>query len=58
MISPDQRERLIDHIFAVNVGLLGGLGYFTYLHWNDPVWDRRYVTGISAGLIALMGGQG
>jgi len=42
----------------VNVGILGGLGYYTYLHYDDPVWDRRWVVGTTAGLLALFTGQG
>jgi nitrate reductase NapE component len=42
----------------VNVGILGGLGYTAYSHWDEPVWDRRYVAGITAGTLALFTGQG
>jgi hypothetical protein len=44
--------------FSVNIGILGGLGYVGYTHWNEPVWDRRYVAGITAGTFALFAGQG
>jgi len=43
---------------AVNVGLLGTLGYFSYLHWDEPIWDRRYVAGVTAGLLAFFAGEG
>ncbi|KAG8767859.1 hypothetical protein FRC15_005452 [Serendipita sp. 397] len=43
---------------VVNVGILGGLGYLSYKHWDEPVWDRRYVGGISAGTLALFTAQG
>ncbi|PVF97486.1 hypothetical protein CPB86DRAFT_785788 [Serendipita vermifera] len=43
---------------AFNIGIIGGLGYLSYIHWNDPVWDRRYVTGITAGTAALFTAQG
>lgn len=56
MLGTGREEKLT--CSAANLGLLGGLGYFTYLHWDDPVWDRRYVTGFTAGLIALFAGQG
>lgn len=43
---------------AVNVGVLGTLGYLSYLHWDQPVWDRRYLAAITAGLLAFFGGEG
>jgi hypothetical protein len=43
---------------AVNVGVLGTLGYLSYLHWSEPVWDRRYVAGATAGLLAFFAGEG
>jgi len=42
----------------VNVGVLGTLGYFAYSNWDRPHWDRRTVSSISAGLLALWGGEG
>ncbi|CAG7854845.1 SubName: Full=Uncharacterized protein {ECO:0000313/EMBL:CCA72283.1} [Serendipita indica DSM 11827] len=42
----------------VNVGILGSLGYLAYSHWNEPVWDRRYVGGLTAGTAALFTLQG
>jgi len=46
------------HECAVNVGVLGTLGYLSYLHWDEPVWDRRYVAAFSAGLLAFFAGEG
>lgn len=43
---------------AVNAGILGTLGYFAYLHWDAPRWDRRTVSAISVGLLALWTGEG
>ncbi|KAI5895139.1 uncharacterized protein SCHCODRAFT_02618691 [Schizophyllum commune H4-8] len=42
----------------VNVGILGGLGYFSYTNWDKPTWDRRLVSAVSVGLLALWGGEG
>ncbi|KAG8806470.1 hypothetical protein FRC17_004972 [Serendipita sp. 399] len=43
---------------VVNVGILGSLGYLAYKHWDEPSWDRSYVTGITAGTAALFTAQG
>ncbi|WWC65052.1 uncharacterized protein I303_107666 [Kwoniella dejecticola CBS 10117] len=42
---------------AVNVAILGALGYFSYQNWNRP-WDRRTVSAISIGLLGLSGLEG
>ena len=44
--------------FPVNVGILGGLGYFSYTNWDKPTWDRRLVSAVSVGLLTLWGGEG
>lgn len=44
--------------FPVNLGILGTLGYFSYEHWNEAQWDRRYVAAITAGTLALFAGEG
>jgi len=43
---------------VVNVGVLGGVGYVSYLHWDKPTWDRRTVSAVTIGLIALFTGEG
>ncbi|KAK7692713.1 hypothetical protein QCA50_004346 [Cerrena zonata] len=43
---------------ALNAGILGTLGYFAYLHWDAPRWDRRTVSVISVGLFTLWTGEG
>lgn len=43
---------------VVNLGVIGALGYVAYDNWNKPHWDRRTVSAVSAGLIALWGGEG
>lgn len=43
---------------TVNVGVLGTLGYFSYLHWDEPIWDRRYLAAVTAGLLAFFAGEG
>lgn len=42
----------------VNLGVLGTVGYYSYINWDRPTWDRRIVTAVSAGLLALWGGEG
>ncbi|CAO1619549.1 unnamed protein product [Parajaminaea phylloscopi] len=44
---------------AVNLALLGGLGYFVYNERkNAQTWDRRVVSAVSVGVLGLLGGQG
>ncbi|KAG8956220.1 hypothetical protein FRC04_004296 [Tulasnella sp. 424] len=43
---------------VVNVGILGGVGYISYVHWDQPTWDRRTVSAATVGLIALFTGEG
>jgi len=43
---------------VVNVGILGGVGYAAYVHWDMPHWDRRTVSMISVGLLGLFAGEG
>ncbi|KAG8688438.1 hypothetical protein FRC08_011439 [Ceratobasidium sp. 394] len=43
---------------VLNLGILGGVGYAAYLHWDQPRWDRRAVSAISAGLLTLAVGEG
>jgi hypothetical protein len=42
---------------AVNVGILGGVGYLAYDNWNRP-WDRRTASAIGVGLMTLIAGEG
>ncbi|EPQ57410.1 hypothetical protein GLOTRDRAFT_92447 [Gloeophyllum trabeum ATCC 11539] len=42
----------------LNVGILGTVGYFGYTNWDRPQWDRRIVSSVSVGLLALWGGEG
>lgn len=52
-------SRVTDVNFVlVNAGILGTLGYFAYLHWDVPHWDRRTVSVISVGLLTLWTGEG
>lgn len=43
---------------VANVGILGGVGYLAYTHWDEPSWDQKTVGGISAGLFVLMLAEG
>ncbi|KAJ4468240.1 hypothetical protein J3R30DRAFT_3305713 [Lentinula aciculospora] len=42
----------------VNAAVLGSVGYFSYIHWDKPTWDRRVVSAVSVGLLTLWGGEG
>ncbi|KAG8746828.1 hypothetical protein FRC10_003350 [Ceratobasidium sp. 414] len=42
---------------VLNLGILGGVGYAAYLHWDQPRWDRRAVSAVSAGLLTLAVGE-
>ncbi|KAF8607997.1 hypothetical protein BDV93DRAFT_536730 [Ceratobasidium sp. AG-I] len=43
---------------VLNLGILGGVGYAAYLNWDQPRWDRRTVSAVSAGLLTLALGEG
>ncbi len=43
---------------VVNVGILGTVGYFSYKNWNLPKWDRKTVSSVVVGLIALSAAEG
>jgi hypothetical protein len=43
---------------VVNVGILGGIGYWSYLNWDRPSWDNRTVTIATVGLLTLFAGEG
>jgi len=42
---------------ALNLAILGTVGYFSYKHWNQP-WDRRVVSAVTVGLLGLSGLEG
>ncbi|KIR69073.1 hypothetical protein I314_00177 [Cryptococcus bacillisporus CA1873] len=42
---------------ALNVAVLGSVGYFSYKNWNK-IWDPRIVLGVAAGLVGLSGAEG
>lgn len=41
----------------VNAGILGAIGYFSYINWDKPTWDRRVVSAVSVGVLALWSGE-
>jgi hypothetical protein len=43
---------------TVNTAILGTIGYYGYINWDKPSWDRRTVSAISVGLVTLWGGEG
>jgi len=42
---------------TLNLAVLGALGYVSYQNWDRP-WDRRTVSAVSVGLLALTGLEG
>jgi len=42
---------------TLNLAVLGALGYVSYQNWDRP-WDRRTVSAVSVGLLALSGLEG
>jgi len=42
----------------VNTAVLGTVGYFSYLHWDAPRWDRRTVSAVTVGILTLWTGEG
>ncbi|KAF7965385.1 hypothetical protein HWV62_44081 [Athelia sp. TMB] len=42
----------------INTAVLGAVGYYSYINWDKPSWDRRTVSAVSVGLITLWGGEG
>jgi hypothetical protein len=43
---------------AVNLGVLGTLGYFTYMHWDSPNFTKKNISYGTIGLITWFSGQG
>jgi len=42
----------------LNLGVLATLGYYSYISWDKPRWDRRVISTVSVGLLTLWGGEG
>lgn len=42
----------------LNAGILGTVGYYSYINWDKPTWDRRTVSAVSVGLLTLATGEG
>ncbi|CDO69192.1 hypothetical protein BN946_scf185042.g94 [Trametes cinnabarina] len=43
---------------VLNAGVLGAVGYFSYINWDRPYWDRRTVSAVTVGLLTLWTGEG
>ncbi|KAH9485328.1 Eukaryotic translation initiation factor 3 subunit C [Psilocybe cubensis] len=41
----------------VNTAILGTIGYFSYANW-DRTWDKRLVSAVTIGILALWSGEG
>ncbi|KIJ61358.1 hypothetical protein HYDPIDRAFT_31442 [Hydnomerulius pinastri MD-312] len=55
LIYKHLREQILR---PVNTGIIGTVGYYSYLNWDKPRWNRDIVTAASVGLLALWGGEG
>jgi len=42
----------------INTAILGTVGYYSYINWDKPSWDKRTVSAVSVGLLTLWGGEG
>ena len=42
----------------VNTAILGTVGYYSYMNWDRPRWDRNIVSAISVGLVSLTAVEG
>lgn len=42
----------------VNTAILGAVGYYSYVNWDKPKWNRDVITAVSLGLLTLWGGEG
>ncbi|KAK7438041.1 hypothetical protein VKT23_018208 [Stygiomarasmius scandens] len=53
------RPKVLGGLLAwVNTAVLGAVGYYSYINWDRPSWDRRTVSAVSIGLLTLFGGEG
>jgi len=43
---------------VVNVGVLGTVGWYSYINWDAPRWDRKIVSMVGCGLLSLWGAEG
>ncbi|KAI0358604.1 hypothetical protein OH77DRAFT_1502450 [Trametes cingulata] len=43
---------------VLNASILGAVGYFSYINWDRPHWDRRTVSAVTVGLLTLWTGEG
>ncbi|KIK85027.1 hypothetical protein PAXRUDRAFT_152784 [Paxillus rubicundulus Ve08.2h10] len=41
----------------INTGIIGLVGYFSYINWDKPKWDRNIVVAASVGLLTLWRGE-
>ncbi|KAG1895563.1 uncharacterized protein F5891DRAFT_1058061 [Suillus fuscotomentosus] len=61
-------KQLREHVFRpgvlgglvglVNTAILGAVGYYSYVNWHKPKWNRDVVTAVAFGLLTLWGGEG
>ncbi len=57
--QPHTKELVLTTFYlAVNTAVLGAVGYFSYVNWDRPSWDRRTVSAVTVGLLTLWTGEG
>lgn len=52
--SPDVTTGILS---LFNVAILGAVGYFSYVNWNEPKWGLRTISTVSVGLLTLAGSE-
>lgn len=45
-------------LIAANLSVIGTVGYFAYMNWDKPKWDRRVVSAAAISIFTLWGGEG
>ncbi|KAF8844264.1 hypothetical protein BDN67DRAFT_963000 [Paxillus ammoniavirescens] len=48
---------LSNTVGLINAGIIGLVGYFSYINWDKPRWDRNIVMAVSVGLLTLWRGE-
>lgn len=58
MFRPGVPASLGAALGLINLAVVGGAGWLAYCYWDLPRWDKKAVSAITIGLVALWGGEG